>query len=251
VDRVPARNRPNPSRSLACARGRELREAWTERGEDLLDRYLTPPLTPGRRPAAWWTFEARRPEYLSEVDYGSHDLELITREDHEREIEKFTWLAEHNHLAPIELELIEARGRAAAERIGTDHEQQAACSPDFGGDNLDAALAEAVAAALSPFKRGERYISKFQYQGKQRWTPGGPWKTKREANEAERLYRDGLEIRRSEETSPALPSGGLRSGRVALRRHGEAMPRVRGASLRSSAQHPSPTWIGYLHANGR
>jgi integrase len=53
---------------------------------------------------------------------------------------------------------------------------------------------------MSAFKRGERYISKFQYQGKQRWTPGGPWKTKREANEAERLYRDGLEIRRSEET---------------------------------------------------
>jgi hypothetical protein len=85
---------------------------------------------------------------LSEISYDSHDLELITREDHEREIEKFTWLAEHNHLAPIELELIEARGRAAAERIGTDREEQAACSPLYGGDKLDAALADAVAASL-------------------------------------------------------------------------------------------------------
>jgi hypothetical protein len=138
-----------PPDHLPVLADEERRREWEERKDQLLEQYLTPPLTPGRRPDAWWwRYEAQRPEYLSEVDYGSHDLELITREDHEREIEKFTWLAEHNHLAPIELELIEARGRAAAERIGTDHEQQAACSPDFGGDKLDAALADAVEAAL-------------------------------------------------------------------------------------------------------
>jgi integrase len=53
---------------------------------------------------------------------------------------------------------------------------------------------------MSAFRRGDRWVSKFQYGGKQRWTPGGPWSTKRQAQEAERRYRDLLEARTTEET---------------------------------------------------
>jgi integrase len=53
---------------------------------------------------------------------------------------------------------------------------------------------------MSVFRRGDRWVSKFQHRGKQRWTPGGPWETKRQAQEAERRYRDHLKARRSQET---------------------------------------------------
>ena len=53
---------------------------------------------------------------------------------------------------------------------------------------------------MSVFKGRGAYVSKFQHQGKQQWTPGGPWKTKSAAREAERRYRDRLEARRTEET---------------------------------------------------
>jgi hypothetical protein len=36
----------------------ERREAWEARSEELMEEYLTPPLLPGHRPAAWWKFEA-------------------------------------------------------------------------------------------------------------------------------------------------------------------------------------------------
>jgi hypothetical protein len=42
----------------------EHRDAWEARSEELLSEYLTPPTRPGRRPVAWWRFEARRPEHL-------------------------------------------------------------------------------------------------------------------------------------------------------------------------------------------
>jgi integrase len=47
---------------------------------------------------------------------------------------------------------------------------------------------------------GRGWVSKFQYRKKQHWTPGGPWQTKRQAQEAERRYRDRLELRQAEET---------------------------------------------------
>lgn len=49
-------------------------------------------------------------------------------------------------------------------------------------------------------KRRDGYVSKFQLKGKQHWTPGGPWKTKTQAETAERQYRDRLEARRTSET---------------------------------------------------
>ena len=49
--------------------------------------------------------------------------------------------------------------------------------------------------------KGRRgWVSKFQRGGKVHWTPGGPWKTKGQGQEAERRYRDRLDSRRTEET---------------------------------------------------
>jgi integrase len=57
---------------------------------------------------------------------------------------------------------------------------------------------------MSVFKRGDRYVSKFQHRGEQVWTPGGPWETKRQAIEAEHRHRDFLKSRRSDETAAAF-----------------------------------------------
>lgn len=53
---------------------------------------------------------------------------------------------------------------------------------------------------MSVFKKNGRYVSKFVLDGKQRWTPGGPWDTRRQALEAERRHRDKLNARRTDET---------------------------------------------------
>jgi integrase len=53
---------------------------------------------------------------------------------------------------------------------------------------------------MSVFHGRGGYVSKFQHRGKQHWTPGGPWQTKRQGQEAERRYRDRLEAHRTEET---------------------------------------------------
>ena len=38
---------------------------------------------------------------------------------------------------------------------------------------------------MSIFKRRGKWVSKFQQGGRQRWTPGGPWETRRQAEEAD------------------------------------------------------------------
>ena len=53
---------------------------------------------------------------------------------------------------------------------------------------------------MSVFRRGGSWVSKFQLNGKQFWTPGGPWETKRQAQEAERRHRDRLRARVSDES---------------------------------------------------
>ena len=53
---------------------------------------------------------------------------------------------------------------------------------------------------MSVFRRGDEWVSKFQHRGRQQWTPGSPWPTKRQAQEAERRYKDRLEARRTDET---------------------------------------------------
>jgi integrase len=53
---------------------------------------------------------------------------------------------------------------------------------------------------MTAFKRSDKWVAKFQYGGKQRWVPGGPWATKKEATRAEYLYRAKLEARGTSET---------------------------------------------------
>jgi integrase len=53
---------------------------------------------------------------------------------------------------------------------------------------------------VSVFRRGGSWVSKFQLNGRQVWTPGGPWETKRHALEAERRHRDHLRARVSDES---------------------------------------------------
>lgn len=49
-------------------------------------------------------------------------------------------------------------------------------------------------------KRRGGYVAKFERNKKQVWVPGGPWKTKRQAETAERRHREKLDRQRTEET---------------------------------------------------
>jgi integrase len=53
---------------------------------------------------------------------------------------------------------------------------------------------------VSAFRRGSEWVAKFQLRGEQHWVPGGPWATKRQAQEAERRHRDRIDARRHSET---------------------------------------------------
>ena len=60
---------------------------------------------------------------------------------------------------------------------------------------------------MSVFRvEGRGWVSKFQYRRKVHWTPGGPWKTRRQGLEAEGRHRDRLEARRTEETCTSFAS---------------------------------------------
>jgi integrase len=53
---------------------------------------------------------------------------------------------------------------------------------------------------MSAFKRQGKWVSKFYLDGKQLWTPGGPWERKQHALSAEQRYRDRLKARITDET---------------------------------------------------
>lgn len=53
---------------------------------------------------------------------------------------------------------------------------------------------------MTAFQRNGKWSAKFVLKGKQVWVPGGPWKTKTQAESAERRHRDLLIARRTEET---------------------------------------------------
>jgi hypothetical protein len=130
----------------------ERRAAWDERKDGLMEkRYTGQPNSNGNRPWAWWEYESGRPELRSEPPEASdfrRGLAYVTRIGHLHEVEKFTYMAAHGHLTEVELEKIATQGREAKARIGTPGEQLAAQSPDYGGDKLDAARADAVLGGL-------------------------------------------------------------------------------------------------------
>jgi integrase len=93
---------------------------------------------------------------------------------------------------------------------------------------------------MSAFRRGGRYVSKFQHRGKQHWTPGGPWKTKRQAEEAEHRYRDRLEARRTDETCASFAERWL----VEWKRPETSTQRLYAAAAKRFAGHFGPTPLG-------
>lgn len=95
---------------------------------------------------------------------------------------------------------------------------------------------------MSVFKRGDKWISKFQLGGVQQWTPGGPWKTKRNAQEAERRYRDQLEARVSEETCASFAERWLEE----WPRPEASTQRLYAAAARRFAEHFGPTPLGEI-----
>ena len=78
---------------------------------------------------------------------------------------------------------------------------------------------------MSAFRRGGKWVAKFQLRGKQQWVPGGPWSSKRAAQEAERRYRDRLAARRTDETCASFAERWL-----------EEWPRPAASTRRSYAQ---------------
>jgi integrase len=63
---------------------------------------------------------------------------------------------------------------------------------------------------MSAFRRGGKWVAKFQYQGEQFWVPGGPWANKREAQQAERRHRELVEKGQAEQTCESFAERWLR-----------------------------------------
>jgi integrase len=95
---------------------------------------------------------------------------------------------------------------------------------------------------MSVFKRGDKWVSKFQHGGKQRWTPGGPWRTKSAAQEAERRHRDRLNARATEETCSSFVARWLDE----WARPEVSTQRLYAAAARRFADHFGPTPLGQI-----
>ena len=63
---------------------------------------------------------------------------------------------------------------------------------------------------MSQFRRGDRWVAKFQFEGRQVWVPGGPWRTKAEARHAEEVHRDRLARGSKHETCAEFAARWLR-----------------------------------------
>jgi hypothetical protein len=127
------------------------RTAWQEHREELIEYARDG--RPGNRPAAWWLYEARRPEHL-----GPHPLEPPPGEprwgdEHGRalddyDFEPILYMAANGHLTNHEVTAIRERGAEARERVGTDREQRGTTYA-MSQDRSAVRLARAVDAALA------------------------------------------------------------------------------------------------------
>ncbi len=93
---------------------------------------------------------------------------------------------------------------------------------------------------MSAFRRRSGWVAKFQLRGKQHWVPGGPWQTKRQAQEAERRYRDRLEARRTDETCASFAERWLEE----WPRPEASTRRLYGQAAQRFAEHFGPTPLG-------
>lgn len=93
---------------------------------------------------------------------------------------------------------------------------------------------------MSVFKRdkgGKGWVSKFQVDGQQHWTPGGPWQTKRQAQEAEQRHRDRLQARTTDETCASFADRWLEE----WPRTEASTRRLYAAAVKRFAEHFGPT----------
>jgi len=133
---------------------KERQAAWDARKDELMEaKYTGQPHCLGHRPWAWWTYEAERPEHLSEYPLDFDDFESPVEEQadlvDEWEIEPTVWLAAHGYLSPEEIAAISEEANIARARIGTDGEQIGS----GGVDRVDVRavkLYERVTDALKP-----------------------------------------------------------------------------------------------------
>jgi integrase len=93
---------------------------------------------------------------------------------------------------------------------------------------------------MSAFKRGDRWVAKFQFAGKQHWVPGGPWRKKSHAQEAERRYRDRLTARRTDETCASFADRWLEE----WPRPEASTQRLYAAAAKRFGEHFGPTPLG-------
>lgn len=93
---------------------------------------------------------------------------------------------------------------------------------------------------MSCFRRGTGWVSKFQLDGTIHWTPGSPWPTKTQAQQAERRYRDRLRARRSAETCASFADRWL----AEWPRPEPSTQRAYAAAAHRFAEHFGPTPLG-------
>jgi hypothetical protein len=103
--------------------------------------------------AAWWLYEARRPEHLGpyplhpqpgEPRWGTAHAQAFDSYD----FEPILYLAANGRLFEDEIRVIRERGAEAAERVGTDREQRGTTYA-ISQDRSAVRLARAVDAALA------------------------------------------------------------------------------------------------------
>lgn len=100
------------------------------------------------RPAAWWRFEAGRPQHLTPSPShreGTIEERRLAWDDYE--IEPLVFLAENGQLTVVEADAIRERALEVAGRIGTGHEHWGSGGVDYP-DRRAVKLAVAVDKAL-------------------------------------------------------------------------------------------------------
>lgn len=129
---------------------RQRRAAWEERRDELMAAYLTEPVAPGRRPWAWWVYDAGRDPHVVEYpgpSWRADDADAYADELDRYKNEPTEFLAAHGHLTDREIAVIERDADEARPRIGTPAERIGSGGIDRA-DQRRVALWEAVERAL-------------------------------------------------------------------------------------------------------
>ncbi len=104
-----------------------LRELWDEHREELIRESCRD--LAGRRPWAYWRFDAGRPEHLTPYPLDPPEGEPTWGEAHGRALDDYSFepvlfLAERGELLEDEVDAIREAALEAADRVGTDRERR-------------------------------------------------------------------------------------------------------------------------------